>query len=96
MPYIFSICLSHPSVQFLNFIDNVPQMRLAVLIHSESVSEATPEEVTIEAAPPTAKTANRGAGTEMAATSGDTAQRPTGRQTREVVIEKIVTEEVML
>ena len=57
---------------------------------SDSMSEATPEEVTIEAAPPT----NREAGTE--ATSGESGPRPTGCQTRDVVIEKIVTEEVML
>ena len=58
------------------------------------MSEATPEEVTIEAAPPTVKATTRGSGT--VATSGDTAQRSTGRQARDVVIEKIVTEEVML
>ena len=60
-----------------------PLIKLVLRGFSESVSEATPEAVTIEVALPTA-------------TSEGSSQRASGRQTRDVVIEKIVTEEVML
>ena len=66
-------------------LENVPANEIYLMStgFSESVSEATPEAVTIEAALPTA-------------TSEVSSQRSSGRQTRDVVIEKIVTEEVML
>ena len=63
--------------------ENVPANETCLHGFSESVSEATPEAVTIEAALPTANSEGR-------------SQRASGRQTRDVVIEKIVTEEVML